>query len=367
MKEVDVAIVGGGLAGLALAIQCAKDGFRVVVFEKDDYPRHKVCGEYISHESTPFLKELGVPLDAMELPQIDTFRLTSHHHVVAECALKPGGFGLSRFALDALLAEQATQAGAEVQTQTRVNHVEGDVETGFLLRTVHGDECRARVALGAWGRHGGLAAPLKSGASWVGFKYHLDEGPESRAIEIHAFAQGYAGVSRVEGDRWCMAYLCRSEALQACGNDVKRLEDECLSANPYLAERLQARKVVGPLATSRFHFGVTPPHALPTLGDGAGFIPPISGNGMSLALRGAKRTHGLVQGLLHGTMSPHTFARQHRTYANTYLNRRIAQGRMLQGVLTLQPDWLNAALIRSFSRMPFALRSMTTLATGNTI
>ena len=367
MKEVDVAIVGGGLAGLAVAIQCARAGFRIVVFEKDVYPRHKVCGEYISHESTPFLKELGVPLDAMDLPQIETFRLTSHHNVMAECALKPGGFGLSRFTLDSMLAEQATQAGAEVRTQTRVNHVEGDIKSGFLLRTVQGDECRARVALGAWGRHGGLTAPLKSGDSWVGFKYHLDEGPESHEIEIHAFAHGYAGVSRVEDDRWCMAYLCRNEALQACGNDVTRLESEHLSANGFLAERLKAKKIVGPLATSRFHFGVTPSHAMPTLGDGAGFIPPISGNGMSLALRGAKHTHGLVKELLHGTITPHTFVRHHRSYADTYLKRRIAQGRLLQGVLTLQPDWLNAALMRSFARMPSLLKSMTTLATGNTI
>ncbi len=67
----DVAVVGGGLAGLSLAIQCAGNGFSVVLFEKEIYPFHKVCGEYISMESWSFLESLGVPLTNLELPVIN--------------------------------------------------------------------------------------------------------------------------------------------------------------------------------------------------------------------------------------------------------------------------------------------------------
>ena len=66
----DVAIVGGGLAGLALSIQLAKQGHRVIVFEKEEYPFHKVCGEYISSESWDFLISLGLDLQQMNLPII---------------------------------------------------------------------------------------------------------------------------------------------------------------------------------------------------------------------------------------------------------------------------------------------------------
>lgn len=66
----DVAIVGGGLAGLSLSIQLAKAGYSVAVFEKEKYPFHKVCGEYISFESWNFLEELGVPLSDWNLPMI---------------------------------------------------------------------------------------------------------------------------------------------------------------------------------------------------------------------------------------------------------------------------------------------------------
>jgi len=60
-NEFDIAIIGGGLAGLSLSIQCANAGYRTLLFEKETYPFHKVCGEYISNESFPFLEKLGVP------------------------------------------------------------------------------------------------------------------------------------------------------------------------------------------------------------------------------------------------------------------------------------------------------------------
>ena len=64
--DVDLAVIGGGLAGLSLSIQLARAGYRVALYEKENYPFHRVCGEYISMESWPFLKELGIPLDDMD-------------------------------------------------------------------------------------------------------------------------------------------------------------------------------------------------------------------------------------------------------------------------------------------------------------
>jgi flavin-dependent dehydrogenase len=61
-KKYDVAIIGGGLGGLSLAIQLARKNFSVILFEKEKYPFHKVCGEYISMESWGFLEDLGLPL-----------------------------------------------------------------------------------------------------------------------------------------------------------------------------------------------------------------------------------------------------------------------------------------------------------------
>ncbi|MGZ8558862.1 MAG: NAD(P)/FAD-dependent oxidoreductase [Chitinophagaceae bacterium] len=87
----DVAMVGGGLAGLALSIQLAKQGHRVIVFEKEEYPFHKVCGEYISLESWDFLMSLGLDLQQMDLPMITQLQVSSLNGKIIEQKLPLGG------------------------------------------------------------------------------------------------------------------------------------------------------------------------------------------------------------------------------------------------------------------------------------
>src|SRR3954469_22278849 len=120
----DVAIIGGGLAGLSLAIQCAGAGYTVVLFEKDVYPFHKVCGEYISNESLPFLQRLGVPLQWDHLPQINTLHLTDVSGRLYRFPLHLGGFGISRYTLDNLLYQTALKKGAVVKTNIKVQDVQ---------------------------------------------------------------------------------------------------------------------------------------------------------------------------------------------------------------------------------------------------
>jgi flavin-dependent dehydrogenase len=77
-KEIfDCAIIGGGLGGLCLAIQLADKNLRVILFEKNEYPFQRVCGEYISMESWDFLLSLGLPLDKMNLPIINQLGISS--------------------------------------------------------------------------------------------------------------------------------------------------------------------------------------------------------------------------------------------------------------------------------------------------
>src|SRR5437773_7474869 len=116
----DVAIAGGGLAGLALSIQCARMGYRTIVLEKEKYPFHKVCGEYISFESWNFLEDLGVPLSQMNLPVITRLLVTAPNGKELKHDLALGGFGISRYKLDAVLAEIAEQTGVEIVQGTKV-------------------------------------------------------------------------------------------------------------------------------------------------------------------------------------------------------------------------------------------------------
>src|SRR6202012_3168133 len=119
----DVIIAGGGLAGLALSIQLGKAGYRVALFEKEIYPYHKVCGEYISLESWNFLQELGLPLSDWNLPVIRTLLLSAPNGLSLEQELPLGGFGISRYKIDAALAALARAAGVGLYEGVRVTDI----------------------------------------------------------------------------------------------------------------------------------------------------------------------------------------------------------------------------------------------------
>jgi menaquinone-9 beta-reductase len=120
----DVAVIGGGLAGLSLSIQLAKAGFDVIVFEKERYPFHRVCGEYISLESWNFLENLGYPLSDMDLPIIKNLVVSAPNGNYIEQRLPLGGFGISRYKIDHELASLARINGVNLLEGKKVTGVE---------------------------------------------------------------------------------------------------------------------------------------------------------------------------------------------------------------------------------------------------
>jgi flavin-dependent dehydrogenase len=122
-KEFDIAIIGGGLAGLSLSIQCADAGYSTLLFEKENYPFHKVCGEYISNESLPFLERLGIPISSWGLPSMTELNISAPNGRSYQFALPLGGFGVSRYKLDDYLYQIALNKGVTVLTHTKVQDV----------------------------------------------------------------------------------------------------------------------------------------------------------------------------------------------------------------------------------------------------
>ena len=114
MQHVGVVIIGGGLAGLSCAIQLVRQNLEVVVVEKKEYPFHRVCGEYISNEVTPFLQRLEIYPDQFEPPQIKKLQLTAVGGYQATMDLPLGGFGISRYQLDYFLYKRALESRGEI-------------------------------------------------------------------------------------------------------------------------------------------------------------------------------------------------------------------------------------------------------------
>ena len=123
-KLYDAAIIGGGLAGLSTAILLAKKGFSVILFEKETYPSHKVCGEYISMESWNFIStDLGIPLNTMNLPLIKNLLLTSPEGKEIKTVLPLGGFGISRYKIDNELKNAAKQHGVILKENCKIDNL----------------------------------------------------------------------------------------------------------------------------------------------------------------------------------------------------------------------------------------------------
>src|SRR4051812_30664874 len=147
-EKYDVTIAGGGLAGLAASILLSRAGFSVILFEREKYPFHKVCGEYISMESWSFLEGLGICLSQLNLPRIDTLLLTAPGGKTFTTKLPLGGFGISRFTLDQMLCDTARASGVEVLEETKVEdvHSADDFTINFLSKksgnhSIHAKAC----------------------------------------------------------------------------------------------------------------------------------------------------------------------------------------------------------------------------------
>jgi flavin-dependent dehydrogenase len=109
-----VAIIGGGLAGLACSIRLARKGIKVILIEKNTYPFHRVCGEYISNEALDYVKSLGVNPFDFGAVSLDKFWLSSPSGNKLELDLPLGGFGISRYTLDYELSKIAKKEGVQI-------------------------------------------------------------------------------------------------------------------------------------------------------------------------------------------------------------------------------------------------------------
>ncbi|HEX8505720.1 MAG TPA: FAD-dependent oxidoreductase, partial [Hymenobacter sp.] len=156
----DCAIIGGGVAGLTLALQLAQAGRKVVLFEKEKYPFHRVCGEYISMENYDFLCRIGLPLAEMDLPKMTRFTVSSPTGEALHHPLDIGGLGITRYVLDQLLAWLAAEHGATIREGTKVTDVVF-ADDEFTITVAGGATYRARTACGAWGKHANLDSKLQ--------------------------------------------------------------------------------------------------------------------------------------------------------------------------------------------------------------
>lgn len=358
-EPYDVALIGGGLAGLAAALLLARQGWRVALLEKMHYPFHKVCGEYLAEESLPFLKRLGLPLEDWDLPRIQRACFSSPRGRELRFPLYPGGVGLSRYHLDQALVSLAREAGVQVYEGTTVQQVSGSL--GAFTLTHREGEVSARVVCGTWGKYANLDLHLQRPfiqtryrtQAFVGVKYHVQADFPRDLVALHSFEGGYCGISAIEAGRFCLAYLVEGQKLKACGGEIPELQNRVLSRNPHLKALFEQVTSLypKPLVIAQVHFLPKAPveNQILMAGDSAGMIAPLSGNGMSMALRAAALLAEILPRYLQGQLNAPQLEHAYAQAWKTLFLRRIHTGQWLQHLLR-QPhssDWL-IRLLRPF-------------------
>lgn len=259
-----IEIVGGGLAGLSLGIALRRAGVPVAVFEAGDYPRHRVCGEFIAGLQPHTIDALGLDsilAGARPHRQVAWFR---NGREFRRQPLSETAWALSRYELDARLARTFVEYGGELRTHQRIDPAP---QPGRINATG-----RSRVR-----------------SSWVGLKLHVRGLALAGGLEMHLGREAYVGLCKLPDGLVNVCGLFR-HAAGISGGDSALVSNLRANGLETLAERIAAAQPEQGSATAVAGFGFAPAPLRrdPRVGDALGMLPPFLGNGMAAAFEAAE-------------------------------------------------------------------------------
>jgi len=340
-----IVIVGAGPAGSSLAIRLAKKDFAVTLIEREQFPRHKLCGEFISPECLDHFASLGV-LEKMTALGGDRVDKTIFYAQSGRSVTVPSSwFGaesalcLSRSEMDLQLLQHAKSLGVLVYESTSATGLLMDKGriAGVAARAVSGDPIRvdADIAVDATGRAAALSrllaktdlhaphlTPVKP--AFIGFKAHMKNASLERSrCEIYVFRGGYGGLTHVEGGVSNFCFLVRADLVREFKSDAGKILNEIVMQNRRARITLaDAEAVTDWLAVSISGFGrkeLAPAPGLFAAGDAAAFIDPFTGSGMLIAFESAEL---LARSITGHPGSAIDMARQYkREYSSRFAGR----------------------------------------------
>lgn len=349
----DVAIIGAGPAGSTLAAILASRGIAVLLIDRDEFPRDKVCGEFLSYDALPLLESLGV-LDRFQAnPRIERCRVIGRSHE-ADFQLAAPSLGVSRHLLDAALVDHARDRGAQVKTETMVTDlvVEGSRRAIVMRHESEITHVPCRLLIGAWGRWGRFDNTLQR--SFIhdrrrrnfGFKRHYAGVEDPSVITLYSFDRGYLGVSAVEDDTTNICGLVHEDRLAGHKGRWPSFVEKLRQEEPPLARLYDRfRESRSPFLSSEpviFRPRHVVENGVVMIGDASGLVDPLTGNGMAMAIQSAFLASRFIIRLLGGEEE----RRVHQEYAVAHHDlfaARIRWSRALAHLLS-RPTLLDRAL-----------------------
>ncbi len=356
----DVIIIGGGLAGLCNAIHLSKFGKKVLLIEKNSYPKHKVCGEYISNEVLPYLEFLGINPFDFGAVHITDFKLSTINNKVISAKLPLGGFGISRYQFDFILSEKAKENGVII-LQDQVLNVNFS-EDFFHVSTKENKTFTSKIAIGAFGKRSLLDVKMERDfiqkkSPYLGVKIHVKGNYEENLVALHNFKGGYCGVSKVENDIINLCYITSFSSFKKY-KSIEDFQEQVVFKNQYLKEIFKTTTPVfeKPLTISQVSFETKKPieNHLIMCGDSAGMIHPLCGNGMSMAIQSAQIASKLTLNYLNGKISlRNDLEKQYIREWNKNFKMRLKTGHFIAWLF--RKDKIAEILLKTLKKLPFLL------------
>lgn len=371
----DAAVLGAGIAGSAAAKALATRGWRTVLLDRQRFPRHKVCGEFLSPESQETLARLGLleTVQGLSPSRITQTSLFLENGGVIRIPLPGAALGVSRYRLDSAFHQEASAAGASIREGATVLSVER-LEGCYELTLRCGGELEvlcARAVIAAWGgagfagvlmdrrepssernTEGSASNPRGVGArhspqapGLVGVKMHY-RGADSDAftsgqaasVELYFFRGGYVGINGVEDGKVNIAALLERGDIPSNHRSVPAMLEEAARRHPGLRERIAA---LSPLtdtaaAVSPVRISMRPAawSGIPLIGDAICRIPPLCGDGMSMALRSAELCTAYADMYLREELSLGEWEREYKAAIAREFSRPLRWGRFAESLLS---------------------------------
>jgi flavin-dependent dehydrogenase len=340
--QYDLIVVGAGPAGSACAITAARAAAKVLLLEKDYFPRQKVCGEFVSPESLGMLHGFLEDDRFQSCPRVVSSRIFLDNKTLV-IPVSPAAQSIPRFDLDPALFAAAQSAGATACEGVSVVEVKQDMI--FYVRTAE-NTYSARAVVNATGRWSKLTQFDVAGKEkWIGLKAHFTEPSPPQTVDLYFFSGGYCGVTPVGTNSVNACAMVRADAAHT-------LQD-VFTKEPHLYQRSRAwQPLFAAVTTSPLYFREpeTESDGMFLAGDAAGFIDPFAGDGISLALQSGTLAAQSIVPLLRGTTSLELARQQYRAAYHKRFAPAFRNAGRLRGALAA-PRWVrNAAL--GFAAIP---------------
>jgi len=285
-SDFDLAVIGAGPAGTSAAITAARLGARVIGFEAHDFPRHKVCGEFVSGEALEVLAQLlggeaALGTFVSGAPVIARTRLCLGSRVI-ESPVSPPAVSISRYQLDTKLWQTARAAGVQCRSNCEVSAIAGKGPFGLQAPGEVVTASALIVAAGRWSQFTADRA-IPAGPKWIGVKAHFREPNTVPSTDLYFFDLGYCGVQPVAKEIVNVCAMVRSDRATSLA-EVFRLHRG-------LASRAENwTPAMPPVSTAPLIYRPPEPvrEDVAFVGDAAAFIDPFVGDGISIALRSGR-------------------------------------------------------------------------------